>query len=437
MNTPDNNNKQSKFFYGWVIVVACLLVQAIPFGVASNLPPTFTNYVVNAEGFSYASFTLIFTIGTFVSAICSPFIGKLFSKVNAKLLFIIGSIFVGGGFMAYSIAGNKLFAYYAIAAVVQVGNAIVSAIGVPTLINAWFKVNKGTALGIAYCGGGIGNIVLQTLAGKWLTDPNVGYKGAYLRFGLIALIGSLLISIFLIRMPKSDAELAANVPKKKLEGQEDVAHHVSWGYTVGETTKMSQFWIIAAAFIFVGFYVSGFALQFIAYFQSLEAAGILLISSATLASMFGLFSIFGNLFGGVLFDKLGLTRSLALAGTLVVIAGLCLLFVGDINALGYLFTLAFGVSMFSYVMGPSYMTSSLFGDRDYGAILGLIQLFFALGFAIGTPIFGIILDKVGWTPAWISSIIYAVIAYTLLLIACTSILRINKENNVHETKKIS
>ena len=45
-----NNNKQNNFFYGWVIVLACLLIQAIPFGVASNLPPTFTNYVVNAEG---------------------------------------------------------------------------------------------------------------------------------------------------------------------------------------------------------------------------------------------------------------------------------------------------------------------------------------------------------------------------------------------------
>lgn len=165
MSTPDNK-KQSKLFYGWVIVAACLLIQAIPFGVASNLPPTFTNYVVNAEGFSYTSFTLIFTIGTFVSAFASPFIGKLFTKVNAKLLFIIGSIFVGGVFMLYSIAGNRLFAYYAIAAVVQVGNAIVSAIGVPTLINAWFKVNKGTALGIAFCGGGVGNIFLQALAGK-------------------------------------------------------------------------------------------------------------------------------------------------------------------------------------------------------------------------------------------------------------------------------
>ena len=434
MSAPDNN-KQSKFFYGWVIVAACLLVQAIPFGVASNLPPTFTNYVVNGEGFSYASFTLIFTIGTFVSAICSPFIGKLFTKVNAKILFVIGSIFIGGGFMLYSIAGNKLYAYYAIAAVVQVGNAIVSAIGVPTLINAWFKVNKGKALGIAFCGGGIGNIFLQLLAGKWLTDPAVGYKGAYLRFGLIALIGSLLISIFLVRMPKSSDELV--VPDKKLEGQEDVAHHVSWGYPVGETTKMPQFWLIAASFIFVGFYVSGFALQFIAYFQSLESAGILLISSATLASMFGLFSIFGNLFGGILFDKLGLSKSFALAGTLVVIAGLCLLFVGQINALGYVFSVAFGISMFSYVMGPSYMTSSLFGDRDYGAILGVIQLFFAVGFAIGTPIFSIILDKIGWTSAWISSIVFAVIAYAGLLIASISILKINKENRVHETKRIS
>ena len=83
------------------------------------------------------------------------------------------------------------------------------------------------------------------------------------------------------------------------------------------------------------------------------------------------------------------------------------------------------------------MTSSLFGDREYGAILGLIQLFFALGFAIGTPIFGLTLDKFGWNVAWISSIVYAIIAYGGLLMACTSILKINKENNVIETKRIS
>ena len=248
----NENHKQKKFFYGWVIVAVCLLIQAIPFGVASNLPPTFINYVVKAEGFSYASFSLMFTVGTIISAICSPFIGKLFTKVSAKTLYIIGSILVGVGFMAFSFAGNYLIAYYILAGVVQVGVAIVSSIGVPTLINAWFKVNKGTAMGIAFAGGGLGNIFLQMIAGRWLSDPAIGYKGAYIRFGAIALVVSLILSIFFVRMPKSKEELESNIPRKK-KSNEDSTHHVSWGYTISEVTKIPQFWMIGISFIFVGF----------------------------------------------------------------------------------------------------------------------------------------------------------------------------------------
>lgn len=439
MNSNDSN-KKSNFFYGWVIVAVCMIIQAIPFGVSSNIPPAFTNFVVKGEGFTLASFSLIFTIGTIVSAVCSPFIGKLFSnpKVNVKLIYIVGSILLGGGFMLYSFAGGNLYAYYAIAAIVQVGTAIISAIGVPTLINAWFKHNKGLALGIAFSGAGIGNIVLQIIAGDWLNDPTIGYKGAYLRFGILALVVSLIVSIFFVRMPKSKAEIDAYVPKKNKTSEEAVktsSHH--WGYTLGEVTKMPSFWIIGIAFIFVGLYVSGMALQFIPYLQSLEESGDLLISSATIAAAFGFFSIFGNLLGGILFDKLGLAKSYLLAGILVIIAVLSLLFVHQINALGYLFSFGFGIAMFSYIMGPSYMTGTLFGDRDYGTILGVIQIFFALGFAVGTPIFGFIVDRLGWTTAWWATILYAILAYGGLIYACLSIIRINKENNVTETKRIS
>ena len=386
--STNEDNKQKKFFYGWVIVAVCLLVQAVPFGVGSNLPPTFINYVVKAEGFSFASFSLMFTIGTIISAVCSPFIGKLFTKVNVKVLYIVASILVGVGFMAFAFAGNHLIAYYILAGIVQVGVATMSSIGVPTLINAWFKVNKGTAMGIAFSGGGLGNIFLQMIAGKWLSDPAIGYKGAYIRFGAIALVISLILSIFFVRMPKSKEELEANIPKKK-KGDENATHHISWGYTVSEATKMPQFWMIGISFIFVGFYVSGVALQFIAYLQSIEEAGILLIPSARIASMFGLFSI------------------------------------------------CFGISLFAYIMGPSYMTGVLFGDREYSAILGIIQIFFALGFAIGSPIFGATIDNFGWTVGWITTIIYTIIAYIGLVLSCSMILKINKENNVIETKRIS
>lgn len=432
----NESNKQKKFFYGWVIVAVCLLVQAIPFGVGSNLPPTFINYVVKAEGFSFASFSLMFTIGTIISAVCSPFIGKLFTKVNVKILYIVGSILIGVGFMLFSFAGNHLIAYYLLAGVVQVGVAIVSSIGVPTLINAWFKVNKGTAMGIAFSGGGLGNIFLQMIAGKWLADPTIGYKGAYIRFGAIALVVSLILSIFFVRMPKSKEELEANTPKKK-KSDENAAHHISWGYTISEVTKMPQFWMIGISFIFVGFYVAGIALQFIAYLQGLEEIGVLLIPSARIASMFGLFSIFGTILGGMLFDKFGLSKSYLFSGILVVIACLCLIFLKEINFLAYLFPLCFGIAMFSYIMGPSYMTGVLFGDREYSTILGIIQIFFALGFAIGSPIFGLIIDNFGWTIGWTSTLIYAIIAYICLIVSCSMILKINKENNVTETKRIS
>ena len=139
----------------------------------------------------------------------------------------------------------------------------------------------------------------------------------------------------------------------------------------------------------------------------------------------------------MLFDKLGLAKSYSFAGILVVIACLCLIFIPNMNFLGYVFPICFGISLFAYIMGPSYMTGVLFGDREYSAILGIIQIFFALGFAIGSPIFGATIDNFGWTVGWISTIIYTIIAYLGLVLSCSMILKINKENDVIETKRIS
>ena len=48
-----------------------------------------------------------------------------------------------------------------------------------------------------------------------------------------------------------------------------------------------------------------------------------------------------------------------------------------------------------------------------------------------------IIDNFGWTIGWTSTIIYSIIAYIGLVISCSMIIKINKENNVTETKRIS
>mgnify|MGYP003371108751 FL=1 len=439
--TMENSTKATKktFFYGWVIVVACMLIQAVPYSIAANIQPAFTNYVVQGEGFSFTAFSLIFTIGTVVSAVCSPFIGKLYSspRANVKLLYIFGALLLGIGFIGFSLAGGNIYAYYALSVLVQIGCAIISAIGVPTLINGWFKENKGIAMGLAFSGGGLGNMLLQILAGKWLSNPAISYKGAYLRFGILAMAVALPVAIFLVRMPKSQAELDANVAKKNKGLEKDKKTSNNWGYTFAEVTKIKAFWIFAGSFLFVGLYVGGMALQFIPYLQGLEASGDFTMPASTVASLFGFCSIFGNLSGGVLFDKLGIVKSLILAAILVIACGLCLIFAPQLNELAFIFSICLGISMFSYVIGPSYMTGALFGNKEFGTILGIVQIFFAAGFGSGSTLFGLIVDKAGFTTGWISTIIYAVIAYAGLLYSTSSIIKINKESNIEEAKKIA
>ncbi|HJG96271.1 MAG TPA: conjugated bile salt MFS transporter [Romboutsia timonensis] len=430
----ENNKNNGKFFYGWLIVVGCMLIQAVPYSLAANIQPAFTKYVTTGEGFTLTQFSLIFTIGTIVSALCSPFIGKLYSspKANIKLLYVLGVVLVGASFSAMSLAGGNIFAYYALSILVQIGSAIISAIGVPTLINSWFTENKGIAMGLAFSGGGLGNMVLQQFAGKWLSDPTIGYKGAYFRFGILAIIVALPVALFIMRLPKSKAELELNKPKK---AKNETTENTSWGYTFAEVSKIKYFWIFAISFVFVGLYVGGMALQFIPYLQTLEQEGLFLIGSALVASAFGLCSVFGNLCGGVLFDKLGITKSLLLAGVLVITCGLSLIFVGQINALGFVFAICLGISMFSYIIGPSYMTGALFGNKEFGTILGIVQIFFAAGFGFGSTLFGIIVDNFNYTTGWISTIVYAVIAYAGLLYSTSAIIKMNKKNNVSETKQ--
>ena len=284
----ENTKTKKPFFYGWIIVVACMLIQAVPYGIATNVQPQFINFVTSAEGFTLTQFSLLFTIGTIVSAIASPYIGKILSdpKTNIKLVYLIGSVLCGGGFALFSLAGGNLWAYYGISALVQVGTSIVSAIGVPLLLNAWFKENKGLAMGLAFSGSGIGNIFLQQAAARLLSNPNYGYAKA---------------------LPKGPEELAANVPRKKEKDNNPKTSITKWGYALKEVTQMKLFWVLAVGFIFVGFYVSGMSVQYTSY---LYKSGFNATYVANIGSIFALFSILGNLSGGLFFDKLGIKKTL-------------------------------------------------------------------------------------------------------------------------------
>ena len=411
--------KNKKIATGWLIVIACMLVQAIPNGIVMNTQSLYMYPVMQAKGFTLSQFSLIFTIGTIVPAIIGPFIGGIYRKVNTKILYLIGGVLLSCGFMTFSIA-EKLWQFYAIAAVVQVGASIVSGIGVPILLNSWFdKTSKGKAMGIAYAGGSIGNVFLQQLVVGTISSR--GYAHSYFVFGLVALAALIPIALFMVRMPKNENEIV----RGKVQEKEEKTTSVDISYTLKEAQKNKYFWIMGIGLFFVGIYVSAYSIQYAAYFQ-----GELKLSPSTIAttgSLFALASLFGNLVGGILFDKLGAVKTLSIGALAVIGSGVALLMAGTSPLFAHVHSILKGLAMFVYMMTPAYMVGAFFGNKEYGSILGLINLNFALGFCSGSALFGVFVEKFGYNVTWMGILVCVVIAFTSLIIVAKGMTKANKE----------
>ncbi|MGX4598259.1 conjugated bile salt MFS transporter [Faecalimicrobium sp. JNUCC 81] len=416
-----NQSRENRFMFGWLVVIGCMIIQAIPFGVASNIHPQFISYVVEGEGFTLAQFSLMFTIGTIASSIASPLIGKGFNKYPAKLIFVIGSILSGGGILLLAFS-HELWMFYLGYSVSQIGTIAISSIGVPLLITAWFDDDtKGKAMGLAFAGGSIGNIFLQQAVVRILA--NYGYGKAYLWFSILSLIVGVATSLLLIRMPEDESEtIKSKANKAKIKEKTHIS--VDWGYTFGEVKSMASYWIYAVGFIFIGIYVSALAVQYPAY---LRFIGFEPSSLAMVGSLFALASLLGNIIGGMLFDKIGMIKTMIIGFILASLACICLILSPQVPILAYVFATSKGLSVFAYMIAPSYLAGSLFGKKDFGTILAVSNIFFAIGFACGSTLFGIIVDSMGYIVAWPAMLVSIIIGYVMVLSVIKRMSELNKD----------
>lgn len=403
--TLSTNNKidnKKKYF----IVFICMFLQAVPYSIAQNIQPLFVPYVIKQFGFSLAGFSLIFTCGAIASAIFSPVLGNVFEKVNIKLLFLVGATLSAVGFMGFGFSHN-LAQFYALAAMQKVGCLLFSGIGVPYLINSWFsKEGRGKALGIAFSGGSIGNVFLQQITSQMLASRGATYS--YIFFGVLALVCSLPIVMIFVRLPK-----VGEVEVVEENEAEEVQTSGFDGLGAKATKQNKYFWLFSIGYAIIAVSISALSTQYATYFTGELGLSATLVG--TLGSVFAAFCLIGNVSGGALFDKIGTLKTMTISMLLQGVAIVALIFCAKVHALAFLFSIAYGLNVYSYMSAPAFMATDVFGKKESSKIFGTISLLFALGYAFGSTLVGMIVDKVGFGAAWIVMLGCVVVGYTLLL----------------------
>ena len=403
--TLSTNNKidnKKKYF----IVFICMFLQAVPYSIAQNIQPLFVPYVIKQFGFSLAGFSLIFTCGAIASAIFSPVLGNVFEKVNIKLLFLVGATLSAVGFMGFGFSHN-LAQFYVLAAMQKVGCLLFSGIGVPYLINSWFpKEGRGKALGIAFSGGSIGNVFLQQITSQMLASRGATYS--YIFFGVLALVCSLPIVMIFVRLPK-----AGEVEVVEENEAEEVQTSGFEGLGAKATKQNKYFWLFSIGYAIIAVSISALSTQYATYFTGELGLSATLVG--TLGSVFAAFCLIGNVSGGALFDKIGTLKTMTISMLLQGVAIVALIFCAKVPALAFLFSIAYGLNVYSYMSATAFMATDVFGKKESSKIFGTISLLFALGYAFGSTLVGMIVDKVGFGTAWIVMLGCVVVGYTLLL----------------------
>ncbi|MEY8441708.1 conjugated bile salt MFS transporter [Lactobacillaceae bacterium 24-114] len=432
--SPHKVSKAYKYF----MVFLCMLTQAIPYGIAQNIQPLFVHPLVNTFHFTLASYTLIFTFGAVAASITSPFIGKGLQKFNFRLMYIIG---IALSALAYIIFGfsTRLSGFYTAAIICMIGSTFFSGQGVPWVVNHWFPAKgRGAALGIAFCGGSIGNIFLQPITQEILKHYMTGNTktghlvsmAPFFYFAAALLITGLIIACF-IRTPKKDeVVISATESQNNKAALAKKKEEEFKGWTGKEVLKMKEFWVFSLGFLIIGLGLASLNEDYAAFLDT----KLSLTDVGFIGSMYGIGCLIGNVSGGILFDKFGTAKSMAYAGCMYVLSIAMMIFIShqpfaahSSRIAGIAYAIFCGLAVFSYMSGPAFMAKDLFGSREQGVMLGYIGLAYAIGYAIGAPLFGIIKGKSSFTVAWYFMMSFVIIGFILLVFAVVRIKRYQKK----------
>ncbi len=155
--------KKRKIFYGWWIVLASSVLNAINGGTFVYGFTVFFNPIRQTFGWSAAVTSIAFTLRGLETGALDPIVGVLVDRVGPRKLMLPGWALVGLGFFLLSRI-NSLWGFYASFLIISMGFSLGSFVVMNTIVANWFHKKRSRALTVLYIGFGVSGILVPFVA---------------------------------------------------------------------------------------------------------------------------------------------------------------------------------------------------------------------------------------------------------------------------------
>ena len=297
-------------------------------------------------------------------AISSSVAGKLQERFGVKRVTMASGILLGLGFFLTAHSDNLMMLWLSAGVLVGLADGAGYLLTLSNCVK-WFPERKGLISAFAIGSYGLGSLGFKFIDTQLL--ETVGLEKTFVIWGAIAL----LMIVF-------GATLMKDAPKQEVKTSNGV---VEKDYTLAESMRKPQYWMLAVMFCMSGLYVIGVAKDIA---QSLAHLDV--VSAANAVTVISIANLSGRLVLGILSDKIARIRVITI-GQVISLVGMAALLFAPLNAVTFFAAIACVAFNFggTITVFPS-LVSEFFGLNNLAKNYGVIYLGFGIGSICGSII---------------------------------------------------
>ena len=376
---------QPRIFYGWWVVLACLISMTIAGGVCNFAFSVFIKPLEQEFGWTRAEVSG--GIGAFflAVAITAPFVGRLIGSYGARKV-MLPAAFVSGLCFLLSSQVNSLVQLYGLRFCVGLAFTAMAHIPVNVTLSRWFIKKRGRASGFALIGAALGGLVFTPLTAALV--ESLGWRTSMVILGFVIWAVLLPVLFFVMRNDPHDLGLLPDGADNDESALVSTPNPSDVGLTASEALRTGRFWALVSLYLLV--YASIFSLQAhqFPYFTDL---GYPASNAALLVSLALTFSVLSGICFGWINDRINVF--LLAAGCYALGAlGVSSLIPIDASWKPFFYVVLFGLTFGGTMPLTALIIGRSFGMKAFGVIYGFFQTIVCLSGFIGPIGMGYIYD---------------------------------------------
>jgi sugar phosphate permease len=386
MENPPHMKKQ-KLHYAWTVLAITFVVLLTSAAIRAT-PGVLIVPFETEFGWSRATISMAISTNLLLYGLMGPFAAGIINRYGPRRVMAVSSFMIGLGTLATIVMKQpwQLVALWGI--VVGTGTGMIAVVMGATVVQRWFYLHRGLALGLLTASSATGQLIFLPVLAKLAVGS--GWRWAVVAISAVALIVAPIAFWVMRDRPRDKGLSPLGLPEN-----EDVPAPIGGNPVVAAlsalrmASRTREFWVLAGSFFVCGASTNGLVGTHL--IPACVDHGIPEVQAAGLLAMMGIFDLFGTTGSGWLSDRFD-NRLLLL--TYYGLRGMALLylpygFISEGHGLS-IFAVFYGLDWIATVPPTVALTRQAFGAEKAGLIFGWIMASHQIGAALAASFAGFI-----------------------------------------------